>query len=182
MFNSSQIELVKKINASPYKVVLVLTGGGSSFIGDFLSISGGSNTILGAHIPYNAQITENIISFYEGEEKVKLVSQECAEDLCLYGFDLFGSYNTDEDIDKNLFLENEFKNVISISCTASLAKDNEREGRIHEAYISVAFADSMDENISTEHFVLRSSRVLEELELSSKILEILAKACKLNYK
>jgi hypothetical protein len=180
MFTSTQIELVKKINASPYKIILTTAGGGSSFVGDFLSISGGSNTILGAFVPYDAQITATILSFYGDAENIKLVSKDCAECLCAHSIDLFESYGDFTDEENELFLGNEPSKVISISCTASLAKDNEREGRIHEAYISLLFADSMREEVLIEHILLNSTRENEEKELAAKILDILVKVCETN--
>lgn len=185
MFSEEQKEIVRKINASPYKLIFTATGGGTSFIGDFLSISGGSNTVLGAFIPYSAQITEDIISLYDhpkaaNSEKIKLVSKDCAECLCVYGFDILRRHSSDDDIKNHLLLGNKWDKIISISCTASLAKDNEREGRIHQAYISVLRGDDRSNPI-TEKWRFNSTRENEEKELSAKILDILAKECKREY-
>src|SRR5690349_1596077 len=47
-------ELIAKIHAAPYQMVLALTGGGSGAISQLLSVAGGSRTVLEAIVPYSA--------------------------------------------------------------------------------------------------------------------------------
>jgi hypothetical protein len=72
---------------------------------------------------------------------------------------------------------------ISMSCTASLAKDGERIDRKHEAYISIIKtkfrAEHLENIVKTFYFTFNSTRENEEKELSAKILEILARECEI---
>jgi len=56
-------DIVNKINSSPFKAFLSVTGGGTSFLGDFLKISGGSKTILGFYTPYDKILLQEFIGF-----------------------------------------------------------------------------------------------------------------------
>ena len=55
------IDIVRKINDSPYKAFIAIVGGGQSFIGDYLKIGGASKTIVGAIVPYDKFIFEKFV-------------------------------------------------------------------------------------------------------------------------
>ena len=47
------LDIVKKIHASPYKLTLVSSGGGTNAISELLKVPGASKTILESYIPYS---------------------------------------------------------------------------------------------------------------------------------
>jgi nicotinamide mononucleotide (NMN) deamidase PncC len=174
MFSEEQKEIVKKINDSNKKLFFVICGGGASFIGDYLSISGASKVLEGAFIPYSKNQIECFLGAFGGlTPQTKFVSKEQSENLAISGF-MMGFNSAYDEVDKE---------CISISCTASLAKDGERTGRGHDAYISIIKTNFGTEDfkdiVKTFYFTFNSTRENEEKELSAKILDILAKECKI---
>ena len=47
--------IVEKIHASPFKLVIVSSGGGTNAISSLLQVPGASNTILESYIPYSKE-------------------------------------------------------------------------------------------------------------------------------
>jgi hypothetical protein len=98
-------EIVKAINASPYKAFVTTTGGGTRFIGDFLEFGGGSATILGFYVPYSESLFDEFI----GGKPIKYASPEAARALAM------ASYQKAKIIAGP-------DNAIGIGCTASLGR------------------------------------------------------------
>lgn len=76
-------DLIQKLNESPTKVFIAATGGGSSFIGDYLQIPGGSQTILGFYVPYAQPLFDEFI----GGKPDKYVSSVGARKLAVAAYD-----------------------------------------------------------------------------------------------
>jgi nicotinamide mononucleotide (NMN) deamidase PncC len=47
-------ELIRQIHAAAVRMVLAISGGGSSAIGELLAVPGASRTVLEAVVPYSA--------------------------------------------------------------------------------------------------------------------------------
>lgn len=155
-------EVIKAINATKYKSYITVTGGGTSFIGDYLSISGGSKTILGFFVPYTQQLFDEFI----GKAPEKYVSEETARKLAMASYEK-ASKLVDRDI------------AIGIGATVSLRTDNEREGRMHRIYVA---AQTMTHTISySVELKMNRSRAEEERIVREIILEILARTAGINY-
>lgn len=152
-------EIVDKINRSNVKLSMVVTGGGSRFIGDFLSHSGGSNTILDFQVPYSQDAHEEYVNL----EKIpyKYVSEEAAFELANAAYEKMEGYVSDNDY------------LLGVSVTAALIKDNEREGRENHFYVGVA--DS--EHIYVHHVKIDKKtlfwRLAQEVFVSDVVLSII---------
>jgi cytidylyltransferase-like protein len=118
--NNNFYHVVNLINQSPYKTFLTITGGGTSFIGEFCKYGGASKTIVGHYTPYSKELFDEFI----GQTPEHYVSEDSALKLAV------ASYN------KCLKVTGDKEHSIGIGATSSIATNNEREGRIHNFYIA----------------------------------------------
>tara|TARA_R110000765_G_scaffold7963_4_gene26089 strand:+ start:94567 stop:95601 length:1035 start_codon:yes stop_codon:yes gene_type:complete len=154
-------ETVDNINGSNLMLNMVVTGGGSRFISDFLEFGGGSATIVGFAVPYNVEAQEKFLGY---PIDYKCVSIEHAFNLASKAYRDFKELDEDEDTT--------FKGV---GVTASLIKgENEREGRINEFFVGIA-----DEtHVNIHHIVIDKKmfgfRSSQEVVISEVLLNIIA--------
>jgi nicotinic acid mononucleotide adenylyltransferase len=140
---------------------MVVTGGASRFISDFLEFGGGSATIVGFAVPYNVEAQEKFLGY---PIDYKCVSIEHAFNLANKAYIDFKELDEDEDTT--------FKGV---GATASLIKgENEREGRINEFFVGIA-----DEtHVNVHHIVIDKKmfgcRSSQEVAISEVLLNIIA--------
>jgi nicotinic acid mononucleotide adenylyltransferase/nicotinamide mononucleotide (NMN) deamidase PncC len=120
---SLNTNVVRQINESGHKIYIAITGGGQTFLGDFLSISGASKTIVGAIIPYSPFFFDK---FVKNAKVDSYASEEAARKLAVASFN-----ECREALGKPIV---DFSGV-GVAC--SLAKENEREGREHRVHIAV---------------------------------------------
>lgn len=154
-------ELVSAIHATPQKAVLAITGGGSEAIGELLRHGQGSNTLLEAVVPYDQKAFD---SFVRGTPD-KYCSPGAARDLAMAayqrGLRLLGENSTA---------------VVGVGATSSLVKENERQGRQHNAYISVQTAQQTA-TYFLDHNQLAGDRENQEAQVAEEILKALGHAC-----
>lgn len=122
-------DLVLKIHATPHKAVLAITGGGAEAIGELLRHGQGSNTLLEAVVPYDQKAFDR---FVRGTPD-KYCSQGAANDLAMAAYQR-GRFLTEEVAP--------MPPIIGVGVSCSLAKDNERVGRKHHAYLAFQTDDS----------------------------------------
>lgn len=138
--------------------VIAITGGGTTFIGDFLSYSGGSKTILDCRVPYSERATIEFL----GVKPDKFASPQTARKMAMRSFEMAA-----EKIGR--------ANAIGIGCTASIRTDGEREGRKHHFYVAA--------QTETETFTVQSEfhgscyRLRQEDLIAQTILNVLGVAC-----
>lgn len=151
---------IDAINASPKMAYVVVTGGGMGFVSEFLTRPGGSSTIIKVEIPYSEEATIDFLGF----RPKHFASEDNARDLAAKAFDKAQGLHP-----------NSNNNNIGVALTASLATNNEREGRKHRVCIAI----SDDKNISTDSFVFKGglNRELEDEIASHLLLVILARYC-----
>jgi len=114
-------EIVDAINASPYKAYFAITGGGQTFLGDYMSRSGASNTVIGAIVPYSQYAFDKFV-----QHRVESYASERA--ACKLAV---SSYN------ECLLAGVEPIYAIGIGVACSLAKNNERSGRVHKVHVAI---------------------------------------------
>jgi len=119
-------DIVNKINESPYKAFIAITGGGASFISDYLKISGASKTIVGAIVPYDRTIFDNFVGIKMTEYSSPLAARKLA----------LASYN------QCIIAGVEPKYAIGIGAASSIAFDGERVGRQHKINVAIHKFDS----------------------------------------
>ena len=111
---------ITKIHASDTKMVLSLTGAGSSALNSLLAVAGASQTILEGLIPYS----EAALHDMTGTQEEGAVSEKTVLALAKW------SYFRAADLRDN------YSKVLGISCTAAISTDRERKGA-NQAYVSV---------------------------------------------
>lgn len=151
-------EVVRNINATPYKVYVVLAGGGQTFASEFMQYGGASKTIAGINIPYGKEAFEEFC----GSEIKQFVNPDTARLLAKRSYE------------KCLKSVEDPIHAIGIGLTCSLATDNEREGRQHRIY--VALHCSKYTVVSTTIFERGLTRAEEEKYCFITILNCLSHA------
>ena len=155
-------DLVMKIHSTPHKAVLAVTGGGAEVFGELLRYGKGSNTVLEATVPYLPQAFDR----YVKGTPDKYCSPQAARDLAMASYQRAISY---------VGVENA-ETLIGIGASCSLAKDKERDGREHHAFVAIQTAEytaTYDLQLTGKEY----SRELEEEIVSIVILGGLSNAC-----
>lgn len=150
-----RMSLVDEIINNPHvKISMILTGGGSLAISELLKHGGASKVFIGACVPYNTEVLIDGLGYTPD----KFVSKKVAIDLA-------------HKMKIPLSIEG---NLLTISCTASLRKNSqEREGRVHEAYIATYYINHNKYYSCTDcyHVIFNEERTREqEEELLANIL------------
>lgn len=137
------------------KLVLYITGGGSRAISLLLENGGASKYLLEAYVPYSNEALERLIG-----PTSKSVSASTAELMA------FAAYR------KAKLASREEKNSVpvGIGCTASLSKDNQREGRFNGAYVYLVKPLGVQE--WKVEFHSDAPRIEQENELAQIIVDI----------
>lgn len=112
---------VKELQKCGKMFFVAATGGGTSFIGDFLKIPGGSQCIVGGYVPYAIEATNNFV----GGKLDKYADANAARRLAVASY---------EQCLKLKVIEN---NCVGVGVACSLVKDKERDGREHHINIAV---------------------------------------------
>ena len=144
---------------------MAVTGGGTGAINLLLSEGGGSSTLLEAIVPYSETSLKRFIKYSPD----KYVSPETAHHLATKAYER--AYELSGDLITNLY---------GIGCTCSLAKHNERKGRVHKIYVAVQGNDKTQllSYIIKNRNRMRSS---EESFASELIIYSLGHACGFGY-
>ena len=151
-------EIVRNINATPYKVYVALAGGGQTFASEFMQYGGASKTIAGIYITYGKEIFEEFC----GTEVKQFVNPDTARLLAKRSYE------------KCLKSVEDPQYAIGIGLTCSLATDNEREGRQHKIYVAL-HCDKYSV-VSTTIFERGLTRAEEEEYCFTTILNCLSHA------
>ena len=149
---------IKKIHASDTRMVLSLTGAGSSALNSLLAVAGASNSILEGLIPYSDAALHGIT----GPQVESAVSEKTVLSLARW------SYFRAADLRDN------YNNVLGISCTAAISTDRERKGA-NQAYVSVWGASGH----ASAHLNMKKglrTRQQEEALVSELIINQIARA------
>ncbi len=146
-------DFVKKIHQTGTKIVLAIAGGGTIAVGELLKHGGGSNTLLDSVIPYSQLAFDK---FLNGKPD-KYVSEDAACSLAVSAY----------------HRAKELGGTVGIGVTASLAKENEREDRKHQVWLSRHDA----KNTFASNFILSFDRETEEEITANLILNEIANAC-----
>lgn len=151
---------INKINATKHKAYVVITGGGSSFVGDFLSFGGGSNTLIECIVPYATDSLSDFLGFVPE----KFCCPDTARKMATQAF-----FKIKDKVGEEF--------AIGIGCTASLTYDGERENRVHKFFVAL---QTSKKTLTVEVEIFKdacSSRAEQESLVSSIVLECLYEGC-----
>lgn len=77
-----RVQLIQQLHRSPKQIVLASSGGGSLAISDLLTVSGASQTLIEAHVPYSVESVARFI----GRVPVHYCSSQTARQLAMTCF------------------------------------------------------------------------------------------------
>lgn len=148
------------MNKTQNKIGLVITGGGAGAIGEYLRLGGKSEYLVDARVPYSMEALDEFL----GEKPEKYCSVETSKLIASEAWSKV--YNLIE-------YDNGYKkyNIFGVGVTASLAKNNEREGREHKAFVTIYNGYY---NVVSYHInFLQKTREQQEDALSRLIVNVL---------
>ncbi|WP_292464727.1 hypothetical protein [Methanolobus sp.] len=156
--------IVKQIHASPYMIVLSITGGGTGAIGEMLRHGNGSATLIEAIVPYH----ENALRDFTGREPERCCSEETAREMAMASFKRALEIANPENGFRPDYL-------VGIGVTCKLTKEDEREAREHTIHIA---SQSISGTNTTSLTLLQDRSREEEEELASTLLiHTIARLC-----
>ena len=151
--------LIAAIHASPTKIVLAVTGGGSRAISELLSTPGASRTVLEAVVPYSSGALDEWL----GRTPPQYCSEPTARAMAMAGY-LRAIEQSEDDAP-----------IVGIGCTASLASDRPKRGahRVHLAWQSRELTTSLSVDLDKD----ARSRDEEEDVVARLVLNAIGEAC-----
>jgi nicotinamide mononucleotide (NMN) deamidase PncC len=118
---NSLTKQIQQLHESDNRIVLSVTGGGSAVIPQLLSVSGASNTILEAIVPYSAAAFRDWL----GREPDNYCSRETALNMAVVAW-----------CRASQLADDSCSNPIGVACTASLASSKPKRGD-HRCWVAV---------------------------------------------
>ena len=154
-------DIVEKIHSSPFKLVIVSSGGGTNAISSLLKVPGASNTILESYIPYSK---ESMNEFLNSKP-----DHYCSLDTCLSM--AANAYKKSTKINK----QSKSKHLLGIAITASLATTYKKKGD-HKFFIVV---QSHDYTKYLECYLEKDlrTREMEEELITGCVINLLSESC-----
>jgi hypothetical protein len=155
--------VIAAIHRSGHQMVLAMTGGGASAIGELLRVSGGSASVLEAVVPYSwASLVE-----YLGGAPDHACSARTARAMAMKAF-LRARQLAEPTVDVD--------KLLGVGLTASLASDRPKRGahRFHLAIQSAAYTDCFSLELEKD----KRTRAEEEAVLARVVLRYLALNCR----
>ena len=119
-------DAIRRIHASPAKIVLVASGGGIRSMMWLLATPGASRTVLEALVPYSSQALADFL----GERPKRVVTAKTAESMASRAFE------------RAIFLSDSRSGLIGVGCTAALATDRPKRGD-HRVHVSCRMQESL---------------------------------------
>jgi len=155
------LNIVKKIHSSPFKLVIVSSGGGTNAISSLLQVPGASNTILESYIPYSKESMDEFLN--------KKPDHYCSLDTCLSM--AANAYKKSSRIGNNV----KSKYLLGIAITANLATTYEKKGD-HKFFIVV---QSHDYTKYLECYLDKGKRTreMEEELITGCVINLLSESC-----
>ena len=149
--------MIEQIHATPAMIVLVVTGGGATAIGELLGVAGASSTVLEATVPYARTALAGWLDRSDGG-----ADAEAALDMAMVAHR------------RAVELAAGHAPVFGVACTAALATLRDRRGsdRAHIAAVG-------DGAVMMQHLRLdrNDGREVQERLVSDAVLAMVAKAC-----
>ena len=154
-------DIVEKIHSSPFKLVIVSSGGGTNAISSLLKVPGASNTILESYIPYSKESMNDFLN--------SKPDHYCSLDTCLSM--AANAYKKSTKINK----QSKSKHLLGMAITASLATTYKKKGD-HKFFIVV---QSHDYTKYLECYLEKDlrTREMEEELITGCVINLLSESC-----
>ena len=153
-------QLIESIHAAPGMFCLAVTGGGSSALSSLLNVSGASNTVLEAYVPYHAASMRS----YLGSRSSAPCNTHTARALAMTGFQRAKKMQVDGPI-------------FGLGCTSALTTNRERKGadRCHIAIQGQRFTRTLDLDLDKS-----TARNEQEAACANAIVQLMAECLELD--
>ena len=158
---SKYLEIIQKIHSSPFRFVLVSSGGGTNAISEILKVPGASRSVLEAYVPY----AKESLDYY-------LLKQP--DHYCSLGTTLSmaaKAYSAAKKIDPST----NPKNLFGIAVTASLATNYSKKGE-HKFFIAIQ-TYKYSSSFSYSFIKGELTREEEEQIVTDHIIKAIAQSC-----
>ena len=160
---SQYLEIIQKIHSSPFRFVLVSSGGGTNAISEILQVPGASKSVLEAYVPY-------------AKESLEYYLLKQPDHYCSLGTTLSmaaKAYSAAKKIDPNT----NPKNLLGVAVTASLATNYSKKGE-HKFFIAIQ-TYKYSSSFSYSFVKGELSREEEEQVVTDHIINAIAQSCEL---
>ena len=160
---SEYLEIIQKIHSSPFRFVLVSSGGGTNAISEILQVPGASKSVLEAYVPY-------------AKESLEYYLLKQPDHYCSLGTTLSmaaKAYSAAKKIDPNT----NPKNLLGVAVTASLATNYSKKGE-HKFFIVIQ-TYKYSSSFSYSFVKGELSREEEEQVVTDHIINAIAQSCEL---
>ena len=158
---SQYLEIIQKIHSSPFRFVLVSSGGGTNAISEILQVPGASKSVLEAYVPY-------------AKESLEYYLLKKPDHYCSLGTTLSmaaKAYSAAKKIDPNT----NPKNLLGVAVTASLATNYSKKGE-HKFFIAIQ-TYKYSSSFSYSFVKGELSREEEEKIVTDHIINAIAQSC-----
>jgi len=159
---SEYLEIIKKIHSSPFRFVLVSSGGGTNAISEILKVPGASESVLESYVPYAKESLDHYL--------LKQPDHYCSLNTTLSM--AAKAYSAAKKIDPNTHP----KQLLGIAVTASLATNYSKRGD-HKFFVVIQ-TYKYSSSFSYSFVKGKLSRDEEEQVVTDHIIKALAQACK----
>ena len=160
---SEYLEIIQKIHSSPFRFVLVSSGGVTNAISEILQVPGASKSVLEAYVPY-------------AKESLEYYLLKQPDHYCSLGTTLSmaaKAYSAAKKIDPNT----NPKNLLGVAVTASLATNYSKKGE-HKFFIAIQ-TYKYSSSFSYSFVKGELSREEEEQVVTDHIINAIAQSCEL---
>jgi nicotinic acid mononucleotide adenylyltransferase/nicotinamide mononucleotide (NMN) deamidase PncC len=149
---------IENLHATPTRLVLAVTGGGSRAVAELLEVPGASRTVLEAAVPY----CERALGAWLGGPPDQYCSESTARAMAMAAYRRACCWAQGADL-------------AGVACTASLATDRPKRGG-HRAHLAIQTA-STTVRWSLELVKGRRTRPEEEQLVAAVVINAVAEAC-----
>ena len=158
---SQYLEIIQKIHSSPFRFVLVSSGGGTNAISEILKVAGASESVLEAYVPY----AKESLDYY----LLKQPDHYCSLDTTLSM--AAKAYSAA----KKIAPGTNPKNLLGVAVTASLATNYSKKGE-HKFFIAIQ-TYKYSSSFSYSFVKGELTREEEEQVVTDHIIKSIAQSC-----
>ncbi|MDC0442859.1 cytidylyltransferase [Gammaproteobacteria bacterium] len=158
---SQYLEIIQKIHSSPFRFVLVSSGGGTNAISEILKVAGASESVLEAYVPY----AKESLDYY----LLKQPDHYCSLDTTLSM--AAKAYSAA----KKIAPGTNPKNLLGVAVTASLATNYSKKGE-HKFFIAIQ-TYKYSSSFSYSFVKGELTREEEEQVVTDHIIKVIAQSC-----
>jgi hypothetical protein len=158
---SQYLEIIQKIHSSPFRFVLVSSGGGTNAISEILKVAGASESVLEAYVPY----AKESLDYY----LLKQPDHYCSLDTTLSM--AAKAYSAA----KKIAPGTNPKNLLGVAVTASLATNYSKKGE-HKFFIAIQ-TYKYSSSFSYSFVKGELTREEEEQVVTDHIIKAIAQSC-----